>query len=106
MSSKDGEDSIMLKRRYEILLPLTFNDGRAVPGEALEQTREELIAGFGGVTLVPGSAQGVWLHAGTRYEDETVLLIIDVAEVPENRAFFVRYKPVLLQRFEQIEIYI
>jgi hypothetical protein len=96
----------MLKRRYEILLPLTFNDGRPIPGEALEQTREELIDGFGGVTLVPGSAQGVWLHAGTRYEDETVLFIVDVADVPENRDFFVRFKPILLRRFEQIEIYI
>ena len=30
----------MLKRRYEILLPLTFNDGQPVPGDAIEQTRE------------------------------------------------------------------
>jgi hypothetical protein len=96
----------MLKRRYEILLPLTFNDGRPIPGEAFEQTREELIARFGGVTLLPGSARGVWIHAGTRYEDETVRLIVDVEDGPEARQFFVEYKPTLLGRFEQLELYI
>lgn len=48
----------MLRRRYEILLPLTFNDGRPIPGEAFEQTREELVARFSGVTLLPGSNRG------------------------------------------------
>lgn len=28
----------MRKRRYEILLPVKFNDGRPVSGELLEQT--------------------------------------------------------------------
>ena len=40
----------MQKRRYEILLPLKHNDGRPVSGEVFEQTREDLIAQFGGVT--------------------------------------------------------
>ena len=40
------EDSTMRKRRYEIHLPVKFNDGRPVSAELLEQTREELIGQF------------------------------------------------------------
>ncbi len=36
----------MRKRRYEIHLPVKFNDGRPVSAELLEQTREELIGQF------------------------------------------------------------
>jgi hypothetical protein len=77
-----------------------------VPGDAFEQTREDLVARFGGVTMLPGSARGVWVHAGTRYEDETIRLVMDVEDTVENRQLFVSYKPTPLERFQQIEIYI
>jgi hypothetical protein len=96
----------MQKRRYEIHLPLTYNDGRPISSEAFEETREELIARFGGVTIAPHSVRGVWVHAGTRYEDELIRLIVDVEDTAENRQFFVEWKPTLLRRFSQIEIYI
>lgn len=96
----------MLKRRYEILLPLTFNDGRPTPGELVEQTREELISRFGGATLSPGTFRGAWLHEGARYEDESLRLMVDADDTPEDRQFFVDLKPVLRARFEQLEIYI
>lgn len=34
----------MLKRRYEMLLPLQHNDGRPVSDDKLNQTREEIVA--------------------------------------------------------------
>jgi hypothetical protein len=74
-------------------------------GEAVEQTREDLIAQFGGLTILPDSVRGVWVHQGARYEDESLRVIVDVDDTPENRQFFLGLKPVLLQRFEQIEIY-
>jgi hypothetical protein len=96
----------MQKRRYEILLPLAYNDGRPMSGEALEQTREELIARFGGLSLLPEPVRGYWVHEGTRYEDQSVRVVIDVDDTPENRQFFLDFKPTLLQRFEQIEIHL
>jgi hypothetical protein len=96
----------MQKRRYEILLPLKHNDGRPVSGEAFEQTREELVAQFGGICLQPNVIRGVWVHEGTRYEDELLRYVVDVEDTPENQQFFAAYKPTLLERFEQIEIYI
>jgi hypothetical protein len=58
-------------------------------GDAFEQTREDLLARFGGL-----------------YEDELLRYVVGVDDTPENRQFFVDWKPTLRQRFEQIEIYI
>jgi len=33
-------------------------------------------------------------------------LVVDVDDTPENQHFFASYKATLLERFEQIEIYI
>jgi hypothetical protein len=96
----------MRKKRYEILLPLRHNDGRPVSPEKFQQTREELIAQFGAVSLFPQGVQGAWLHEGVRYEDESLRFVVDVDDSPENQDFFLALKPALLERFEQIEIYI
>jgi hypothetical protein len=96
----------MLRRRYEILLPLTHNDGRPVSEAILEQTREELVEEFDGVSVLPGKVAGIWVHEGTRYEDSLVRLSVDVDDTPENRQFFIDWRATLLQRFEQLEIYI
>lgn len=96
----------MLKRRYEILLPLKHNDGRPVSDDKLNQTREELVARFDAVSVQPHTILGIWVHNGARFEDISVRLVVDVPDTPENRQFFVDWKPVLLERFVQIEIYI
>jgi hypothetical protein len=96
----------MLRRRYEILLPLLFNDGSPIPDEAFYEAREELLARFDGLSWVPHAVKGIWKHEGAKYEDETVRIIVDVEDLPENRQFFVDWKPVLLERFAQIEMYI
>ena len=96
----------MPKRRYEILLPLLHNDGRPVSGESFDQTRQELVAQFGAVSFFPHSLLGIWVHEGSRFEDELVRVVVDVDDTPETRQFFSTFKAVLLARFEQIEIYI
>jgi len=96
----------MRKRRYEILLPRTHNDGRPVDLEKFRQTRDELVAQFGALSLYPQPILGVWLHQGNRYEDEPARIFIDVDDSPENQLFFVQFKATLLERFEQLSIYI
>jgi hypothetical protein len=96
----------MLKRRYEMLLPLKYNDGRPVGYEKFHQTRVDLIAQFGSLTLEPTFVLGTWTHEGTQYEDELLRIIVDVEESPENHQFFLDFKTVLLERFEQIDIYL
>ena len=96
----------MLRRRYEILLPLRHNDGRPVSDEKLNRTREELVNQFDGISVQPQSILGIWVHEGVRYEDTSVRLSVDVDDTPENRQFFLRFKATLLERFDQVEIYI
>ena len=96
----------MQKRRYEMLLPLTFNDGRAVPEDRFYQTRIDLIAHFGSLTLEPSHIRGTWTHQGAQYEDELMRFTIDVDDTPENLQFFLDFKAMLLERFEQIDIYL
>jgi hypothetical protein len=96
----------MRRRRYEILLPLKFNDGRPVGDELLDQTREDLLARFEGMTYNPQGLIGTWIHGGVRYHDECVQVTIEVEDTPENHEFFVSFKANLLSRFEQLDIYI
>jgi hypothetical protein len=96
----------MRKRRYEILLPVRLNDGRPVSGELLEQTREELIARFSGLQIQPHTVLGLWVYEGSRYEDELRRFTIDVDDTPDNQQFFVEFKQKLLERFDQLEIYV
>lgn len=96
----------MLRRRYEMLLPLKYNDGRPIEDEKVYQTREELIGRFDAVSFQPGIIQGTWVHEGVRYEDDLRRVVVDVEDSPETRQFFADYKPILCARFEQLEIYI
>src|ERR1700730_8896851 len=96
----------MRKKRYEMLLPLKYNDGRPVSADLFEQTRAELVAQFGAICLQPSVARGIWVHEATRYEDELLRYVVDVDDTAENEQFFVTFKAILLARFEQLEIYI
>src|SRR5687767_10233041 len=96
----------MLRRRYEILLPLKHIDGRAVDDQKFDQTAQELAARFSGASFRPQPVHGIWIHNGDHYEDDSVCLTVDVDDTPENRQFFVQFKATLLARFEQLEIYV
>ena len=41
----------MKLKRYEILLPLMYNDGTVIEKEKFDQTNEELLSEFGAVTF-------------------------------------------------------
>lgn len=96
----------MLFRRYEVLLPLRFNDGTPVPPELFVQTNTELAVRFGGVTSYPQPARGIWIHEGVVYEEDVVKLSVDVPDTNASREFFLCYKATLKERCRQIEIWI
>ena len=95
-----------VRRRYEIILPLQFNDGDAVPEALLWQTVEELESRFGAVSWDSQTVRGIWEHEGTVYRDNNTRLVLDVGDSPENRAFFVAFKTALKTRFKQVDIWI
>ena len=55
-------------RRFEILLPLRFNDGQPVPSELVADTLLELETRFGAVSSETQTIQGLWRHEGNRTE--------------------------------------
>jgi hypothetical protein len=95
-----------VRRRYEVLLPLQFNDGSAVPEALLWQTVEELELRFGAVSWDSQVVRGTWEHEGAVYRDNNTRLVLDVEDSQENRAFFPAFKEILKRRFEQLDIWI
>ena len=94
------------RRRYEILLPLRFNDGRPVPEELFVETVLELRQRFGAVSSESQTIHGMWEHEGQSYRDDLVRVFIDVPDLPESRQFFVDFKERIKARFQQIDIWI
>ncbi|HWX20816.1 MAG TPA: hypothetical protein VN578_13035 [Candidatus Binatia bacterium] len=94
------------RRRYEILLPVLFNDGRPVPEALLWKTVEELEARFQAVSWETQVVRGLWQHEGALFRDNNTKLVLDVEDLPENRAFFVALKQTLKDRFQQLDIWI
>jgi len=99
----------MSKRRYEILLPAEFNDGRLVADacpRCVPDSLAEVVDSFGAFTFRPDAAVGAWTADGRRYDDRLYLLVVDVADTAEHRDWICHLKSHLLQRFEQLEIYV
>ena len=96
----------MVRRRYEILLPLQFNDDQSVPETLLWETVEQLEKHFHALSWETQVVRGIWHHEGTAFRDNHTKLVLDVEDSPENRAFFVAFKEKLKERFQQLDIWI
>jgi len=92
-------------RRYEIYLPLRFNDGQPVPNELIADTLLELRQRFGAVSCETQTISGAWEHEDRVYRDDLVRVFVDVADLPANREFFVDLKGRLKARFRQIDLW-
>lgn len=91
--------------RYEILLPLKFNDGQPVPDALIIQTPLELEQQFEAVSWESQTIQGAWRHQGQRFRDELFRAFVDVPDKPEHRKFFAELKGRLKSRFQQLDVW-
>jgi hypothetical protein len=92
-------------RRFEILLPLRFNDGKAVPDEYIADALVELRTKFGAVSSETQRIEGQWQHAGQVYRDDLMRIFVDVEDTQENRDFFHKFRERIGVRFQQIAIW-
>ena len=92
--------------RYEILLPLSYNDGRPIESAKFRQTTRDLLENFSATTLDLLTAVGSWKYQGTLYEDLLLRLIVDVPAATPADDFFRNYKETLKARFEQFDLWI
>lgn len=90
------------RRRYEILLPLRFNDGRPVPEDLGAETVLELRRQFGAVSCETQTIRGMWEHEGESYRDDLVRVFMDVPDLPESRQFFLEFKERLKRGFSRL----
>jgi len=92
-------------RRFEILLPLQFNDGRLVPDELIVDTILELRERFGAVSCETQMIRGIWTQDAEIYRDELIRLFVDTPENPASKDFFIDLKERLKQSFGQLDIW-
>lgn len=92
-------------RRYEVLLPLQFNDGRPVPGEWLSEAVLEIVDHFGAASYETQKVEGHWRHAGVLYRDDLIRLVVDVADTARNRKWLKAFKARWRGRLQQVELW-
>ena len=92
-------------RRYEILLPRRFNDGRRVPNRLVTESLFELRERFGAASCETQAIRGQWQDQGETYYDELVRVFVDVDDTPDSRQFFLEFKERAKATFRQIEIW-
>lgn len=92
-------------RRFEVLLPLRFNDGREVPGESLAEAVLEIADHFGAVSYETQTIEGHWRQSGVAYRDDLVRLVVDLPDEISNRRWMRQFKDRWKDRLEQLELW-
>ncbi len=92
--------------RFEILLPLEFDEGRPVSREFLAEAAIEIQRRFGGVSWESQAIEGIWRQGGVEYRDRLNRIFVDSEDTEENRQFFIGLKARLKSRFQQLDIWL
>ena len=92
-------------RRFEVLLPLQFNDDSVVPEEWLAEAVLELVKHFGAASYEPQSVQGHWRRANITYRDSLARLFVDVPDTAKNRAWMKNFKKRWKVKLRQLELW-
>ena len=91
--------------KYEIYLPLKYNNGAVIVREKIKQIRQQLMAMFGAITISSKSApfEGTWRYGGVEFVDDIIRIEIITNEEVE---FFKSFKKRLKRTLRQLEILI
>ena len=93
-------------RRFEILLPLQFNDGREIPPEWLAEAVLEIVENFGAASYETQKVEEHWRHQGVLYRDNLVKIVIDAADEESNREWMREYKARWKEKLEQLDLWL
>lgn len=92
-------------RRFEVLLPLQFNDGGDVPAEWLAEAVLEIVEHFGAASYETQRVEGHWRQAGVVYRDNLVRVVVDIPDQVKNRRWMREYKARWKTRLAQLELW-
>lgn len=93
-------------RRFEVLLPLAFNDGRAVPPERLADAVFEVVDHFGAASYETQGVERHWRHGGVLYRDDLVKIVVDVPDTAANRKWMRQFKAKWKLALDQLELWL
>jgi hypothetical protein len=93
-------------RRFEVLLPLQFNDGREVPAEWLAEAVLEVVDHFGAASYETQKVEGHWRQGGVLYRDNLVRIVVDVPDTTKHRQWMRQFKERWKARLEQLELWV
>ena len=95
-------------RKYEIYLPLKYNDGKEIEAEKIKQIREDLISVFGAITVSSRSSpyQGTWKYGGVEYIDDIIKVEIVTSADKVTKKFLKDFKERLKESLRQVDILI
>jgi len=68
-------------RRFEVLLPLRFNDGREVAEGWLAEAVLEIVDRFGAASYETQKVEGHWRHGGVTNASENVRRLVQTKRV-------------------------
>src|SRR5687768_1345858 len=92
-------------RRFEVLLPLQFNDGRDVPPEWLAEAVLEIVDHFNAASYETQKVEGHWRHGGVIYRDNLVRVVVVVPDKIKHRRWMHAFKDRWKARLEQLELW-
>jgi hypothetical protein len=93
-------------RRFEILLPLQFNDGREIPSDWLADAVLEIVEHFEAASYETQKVEGHWRYEGVLYRDNLVKIVIDVPDDEENRRWMREFKSRWREKLEQVDLWL
>jgi hypothetical protein len=92
-------------RRYEVLLPVRFNDGSDVPEELLGEAVNEIVDQFNAATFHRQTVEGHWRHDEAHFRDDLAIIVIDLPDSDKNRKWMRAFKARWKKRLNQLEIW-
>ena len=92
-------------RRFEVLLPLQFNDGREVPPEWIAEAVLQIVDHFGAASYETQKVEGHWRQGAAIYRDNLVKLVVDVPDSAKNKRWMKNFKGHWKARLEQLELW-
>ena len=93
-------------RRYELLLPIRFNDGTPVPASWLGEAVKQFVDRFGAASYETQTVKGRWRQAGETERDDLNKLVVDVPDSDENRRGLLEFKESWRRRLGQDELWL
>ena len=92
-------------RRFEVLLPLQFNDGRkCLLNSLLKRSWRSWITLA--QLVMKHRNEGHWRHGGVLYRDNLVRIVVDVPDSAKHRQWMRQFKDRWKTRLEQLELWI